>query len=84
MGSGGGRGSGYIPPSSEKLRQLVAEAEAKEREHLDGDVNTYLADVLATVNERDVDTIRQHLSQIEGVIEGDTEIEQLLLGGSVA
>lgn len=81
---GGSGGGGYIPSSSDRLREQVGKAEAKERERLESDVNAYLMDVLATFNERDVDTIREHLARIEKLLAEDAEIDQLLLGGSVA
>lgn len=80
-GSGGGR---YTSPSSDDLRHKIEQAQEKERQRLDNDVNELLQKLLAKYNDRDREASTERLAKI-GEILGDTvEIENILLGGSVA
>jgi len=82
MGGGGGH---FFPSHPESLRNLVEKAiETAEQQRVEGDVNTFLQDLLMTLNQRDSEKIAEYLEQLRGTLEKDADIEQLLFGGSVA
>ena len=80
-GSGGGRYSG---PSSPFLQQQIQRIHEKERARLSKDITEYLQKVLARFNDRDTDKAAQRLKVLKDLLGKDAEIDQLLLGGSVA
>lgn len=80
----GGGGGGYIPPSSEPLQQKIEREREREKARLDADVAKFLQDLLTTFNDRDVDKSRERLDALQERLGDQSEIEQLLLGGSVA
>jgi hypothetical protein len=82
-GSGGGGGSSYrsLPPDVERL---VAEARSREVERLNTQINDYLNEVLAVYNGRDADLTNTRLDKLTSVLDDVSEIDRVLLGGSVA
>lgn len=82
--AGGGGGGTYVSPVSNELRRKIEEAQAKDRQRLDGDINALLNDLLATFNDRDIDAVKQKLEQLHDVLGDEIEVDQVLLGGSVA
>ncbi len=74
MGSGGG--GRYIRPTSEDVAQKLESAKERERQRLDEDVNRLLAKLLARFNDRD--------KELQNLLADAAEIDQVLLGGSVA
>ncbi len=82
--SGGGGGSRYIRPWSSAERQKIDNAQEKERQRLEGDVNSLLNDLLAGYNSRDTEETKDKLEELSDIIGEKTEIDQILFGGSVA
>lgn len=80
---GGSGGGGSDPPSSD-IREKVERAREKEQERLVTNTNEYLNELLSTYNARDRDVIREHINELRKLLEGVTEIEDILYGGSVA
>jgi hypothetical protein len=80
-GSGGGGFSGGRNPS--ELRSEVEES--LRRSQLESDVNSYLSEQLAWINNRDVELVNERLEAITEVL-GDriVDLDRLLFGGSVA
>lgn len=81
---GGGSGSRYLRPWSSAERQKIDDAQEKERQRLDGEVNALLNDLLARYNSRDTDATKNKLEKLSDIIGEKTEIDQILFGGSVA
>lgn len=88
MGGGGGSRGGYFgkPVDQETIETLRSEAEKRAKsEGLEAEVNGYLKAIVASVTDRDVDTINSHLELIRSSLGKDIEgMENLLFGGSVA
>ena len=82
--SGGGGGGGYIPPTTDRLREILERARKEESLRLGSDVNKFLQDVLARFNDRDVDKTNERLKEIGDVLGQDIALDKLLFGGSVA
>jgi predicted nucleotidyltransferase len=80
-GSGGGRYSG---PSSTTLQQRLEKIRDEERARLDKNIGDYLRKLLVRFNDRDREKIAERLDAIHKLLGQDVEINQLLLGGSVA
>lgn len=81
MGSTGG----YIRSRpTDELRRQIDELHASEKERLESDLNKYLAELLIDFNARDADRDRERLDQLRECLGEDVEVEELLLGGSVA
>lgn len=80
----GGGGGGFIPPSSESLQKKIEREREREKERLDADVEKFVHDLLAKFNDRDVDSTRDRLDELHEILGDQSEVEQLLLGGSVA
>lgn len=80
-GSGGGR---YTGPSSATLQQRLDKIREEERERLENNVSNYLNKLLVRFNDRDRDKIADRLEEINKLLGKNVEIDQLLLGGSVA
>ena len=80
----GGGGDRYISPSSETLAQKVERAREIEQRRLDGDINELLARILARFNDRDTEAVACRLTEIKELLGDTAEIDQILLGGSVA
>lgn len=80
----GGSGGGFIPSSSPSLKKKIEQAREEERQRLDGDVNRYLQKLLVTFNDRDIDATRSRLEELVEQLGAGVEVEQFLLGGSVA
>ncbi|HKU48540.1 MAG TPA: CBASS oligonucleotide cyclase [Nitrososphaera sp.] len=83
-GSGGGGGGGVFGDSN--LDNLRKQATKKAAEAgLESAVNAYLKNQLASVNDRDVDTVRKRLEDIESALGRDIEgLQNILFGGSVS
>jgi predicted nucleotidyltransferase len=80
-GSGGGR---YRGPSTQDLQRKIEQAQEQERQRLDGDVNEMLQKLLASFNDRDIETTERRLSEIRNILGETVEVDNILLGGSVA
>lgn len=83
-GGGGGSGPGGLRSLPPEVEQMVAQARSRENERLITLVNDYLAELLGTFNGRDVGLTARRLDKIREVLGDVVEMEQLLLGGSVA
>lgn len=80
----GGGGGGYIPPSSDRLRQRIEVEREKEHARLDKDIGRFLQDLLTRFNDRDVEATREKIESLKETLGEHSEIEQFLFGGSVA
>jgi predicted nucleotidyltransferase len=81
MGGGGGR---YRGPSSPNLQSKIEQAQEQERQRLEGDVNEMLQRLLARFNDRDTETTKKRLAEIGEILGETVEVDNILLGGSVA
>lgn len=81
-GSGGGSTARYDP---QRIKDLIRSAEDRTRDTgYETEVSGELADLLATYNDRDVDTIAARLDEIKELLEDDIEGSvDLHFGGSV-
>lgn len=79
----GGSGGGYY--TSRELEQLLEEARTRlDQTRIDADVNDLLQSELATINDRDAETINSRLGEIAEVLEEDgLDIERIIYGGSI-
>ena len=79
----GGSGGGYY--TRRELDQLRSEARIRlEQTRIDADVNDLLQRELATINDRDAETINRRLDEIAEVLEEDgLDIERIVYGGSI-
>lgn len=80
----GGRGGSYSgggPASANELEQSALYV--TERSSFDSEVNDYFQSLLTNYNDRDVEAIKRHRTEIENALE-DIDVESLLFGGSVA
>ena len=79
----GGSGGGYY--TRRELDQLRNEARKRlEQTRIDADVNDLLQSELATINDRDAETINRRLNEISEVLEEDgLDIERIVYGGSI-
>lgn len=82
----GGSGGSYFSSDVEQVKRLLGTAEGELADAaFDGEVNSYLGELLTNFNDRDVEGIRKHLDQIRATIEAAHESEvDLLFGGSIA
>ncbi len=80
---GGGGGSDFSPSSRTTARRIDKLIEI-ERQRLETDINNYLEVLLSEFNKRDSDQDRKRLDQLRDCLGDDVEVEDLLLGGSVA
>jgi len=80
-GSGGGR---YTGPSSPTLNQRLDKIREQERARLEKNIGDYLRKLLVRFNDRDREKIAARLEAIHKLLGLDVEIDQFLLGGSVA
>lgn len=80
----GGSGGSYL--STRDLEVLRDEARTRlEQSRNDAEVNSFLQQELADLNNRDIDTINRYLGEIEGALDDRIEsFDRLLFGGSVA
>ena len=80
----GGSGGGYY--TSRELERLREEARARlEQTRIDAEVNDLLQRELATINDRDTETINLRLDEIAEALEEDRlSIERILYGGSIS
>lgn len=82
---GGSGGGGFSSPSGDAadLRAQV-QRELQEQE-LASEINAFLGDLLAGINSRDVDAVRERLDSIaEAIADVADDVDRLLFGGSVA
>src|SRR5215213_889397 len=81
----GGTGARYNrPPTEDSIQRKVEQAEGKERERLNGEVDYLIERLLSRYNKRDTEEVSQRLEQIEGTLGEIANIETLLFGGSVS
>jgi predicted nucleotidyltransferase len=83
MGGSGG-GGGYYRPISEAISAKVEQARQEESVRLAGAVNEHLKEVLAQFNSRDAELANKRLDSIADHLGEHVDVEQILLGGSVA
>ena len=83
MGGGGGGGR-YVRPWSSSEQQKIDLAQERERQRLQGSVNSLLNDLLARFNSRDTDATKNKLEELSNILGEKIEIDQILFGGSVA
>jgi predicted nucleotidyltransferase len=81
---GGGGGGRYTGPSTQDIQRKIEQAQKQERQRLDVDVNEMLQTLLARFNDRDTETREKGLSEIRNILGEAVEIDNILLGGSVA
>lgn len=81
---GGGGGGRYIRPWSPTEQGKIDQAQEKERQRLESDVNSLLNNLLASYNSRDTDATKSKLEELSNTLGDNAEIEQILFGGSVA
>src|SRR4051812_22527863 len=81
----GGGGGGYSLNARE-LERLRDEARSRyDIAEAEADINSYLAERLAEVNDRDIEAVDRHLDAVEEVLrEQIKEFDRLRFGGSVA
>jgi hypothetical protein len=81
---GGSGGSGFqTSRSADQLREEVRRD--LEQAKLQSEVNAFLTEQLAAINNRDVDLVSQRLDEItEALGDGAVDVDKLLFGGSVA
>jgi len=85
MAGGGSGGPSYFPSRPVRMRRLLEDTvEDTEQKSLDVDVNEYLNKLLAKLNERNPDRVREYLDEIAGILGEEQEIDRFLFGGSVA
>ena len=81
----GGTGARYTrPPTEASIQRKVAQAEAKERQRLDGEVDDLIQRLLARYNKRDTEQVSRRLGRIKEILGEIAEVDTLLFGGSVA
>ena len=81
-GSGGGGFTGPAGDAADLRAQVRRELQEQE---LASEINAVLGDLLAGINNRDVDTVRERLDLIVDAIgEVAVDVDRLLFGGSVA
>jgi hypothetical protein len=82
-GSGGGSSYAGTPDDAARLRDEVRrELEEQERT---SEINAVLGDLLAGINSRDVDAVRERLDDVVDALRDLTiDVDRLLFGGSVA
>lgn len=83
MGGSGGGGGGYRSVSPDIARRIEA-AREREAARLNTAVNEYLTGVLTQFNARDADLMNKRLDAIAEILDDVTDVEHVLLGGSVA
>lgn len=77
-GGGGSSGGGSSVEELEESAEYVMQRASYERE-----VNDYFQELLHDYNNRDVETIRKHMNEIQNALE-DVDVEKLRFGGSVS
>src|SRR5437870_2487595 len=83
--AGGGSGPSYFPSRPARLQRLIKETvQDSQQKSLEVDVNDYLQQLLAKMNDRKPDTVQQYIDEIGKILGENQEIDRLLFGGSVA
>lgn len=80
----GGTGGRYTKPRSGKVQERIEQAQEKERERLDGQINDLIKELLARYNDRDTDKVTERLGEIRELLGESAELDDILYGGSVA
>jgi hypothetical protein len=81
----GGSGGGGYSGSSDVSRDRREAQELLKRQERDAEINEYLGEQLATVNDRDIPGTNRRLDAIEEALDSEAlEVDRLLFGGSVA
>lgn len=82
-GSGGRTGSYFSARDAETLREEATKR--LEQSRIDAEVNQFLQEELADLNDRDVETTSTYVEEIESALEAHIEsFDRLLFGGSIA
>jgi hypothetical protein len=83
---GGSGGAGRYRLSESDINRLREEAQERlERNRRDAEVNQYLEEELAEINDRDSERVKQRLDEIERALRREIEaFDRILFGGSVA
>jgi predicted nucleotidyltransferase len=86
MSSSGGRHEPiYFPNKPRQLQDLIRRTQEETGQNrLDSDVNQYLQELLAKLNERNPERVRELLEEIVAILGEHQEIERYYFGGSVA
>ena len=71
-------------PTPETVRAKLQQAREAEEERLAGDLNDFLGEHLARINERDTQLVSDRLADVQEVLSDAVEVDSILLGGSVA
>ena len=78
-------GSGTGRLTSQELEKLRKEARKRlDESKRDTQINSYLQQLLAGFNDRDVEKVGEYLNKIEDALGSDLEFDRMLFGGSVA
>lgn len=81
-GSGGGGHVGPIQDADRLRREVEEELQRQERQV---EINQFLAEQLATFNDRDTELTRERLDSVQDALGDDAvDVDRLLFGGSVA
>lgn len=80
----GGGGSRYSGPSSSSLQQKLEKIRQQEQARLEKNITSYLQELLAKYNNRNVEEIEKRLDKLQKLLGKETEVDKILLGGSVA
>lgn len=84
-GGGGGSGATYFPSKPSKLHDLIKETQERtEQQRSEADINGYLEQLLAKLNDRNPEKTQEYLNEIVGVLHDYQQVDRLLFGGSVA
>jgi predicted nucleotidyltransferase len=64
--------------------QLEQTGRSTQQRQLNSQINSALREILRSLNDRDVDLVRERLDAVHEMLGTETELERLLFGGSVA
>src|SRR5216683_6124994 len=85
MAGGGGGGERYFPSRPDRLQGLIKKTlEETEQKSLEVDVNDYLQQLLAKMNDRNPEKVQQYINELAKILGENQEIDRFLFGGSVA
>lgn len=80
----GGTGGRYTKPRSDEVLERINQAQEKERERLDGQINDLIKELLVRYNDRDTDKVAERLDDVRELLSEVAELDTVLFGGSVA
>jgi hypothetical protein len=85
MAGGGGGGANYFPSRPARLQGLIKKTlEETEQKSLEVDVNDFLQQLLAKMNDRNPEKVQQYINDLAKILGENQEIDRFLFGGSVA